>query len=423
MKKTTALWYGTAAALCVLLIGCRSQNISDSAATRHAGNADSSPADASSQAANSDTQEAASAENSTEATESSSQEAASVSERVQQMTLEEKVCQKFIVTPESLTGFNGTVVAAGDMTRTALETYPVGGLIYFSANLETQEQTREMLTNTQNYAQELSGIGVFLAVDEEGGTVARAADSLGTTAFSDMSVYGADADTEKANEIGSTIGNDLKALGFNLDFAPVADVNLNSKNELGNRIFSSDPAVVASMSAGVVTGLQNSGVCATLKHFPGLGAGDGNTHRGSVYIERTLEELEQAEFPAFQGGIAAGADFVMVGHQITSGSGDNLPGDLSSVVITQWLKNELGFQGIVITDAQNMGAITANYSPGEAAVQSFSAGVDIVLMPDDLPEAVDAVVKAVENGTLEESSIDESVTKILTKKEKSGLLS
>jgi beta-N-acetylhexosaminidase len=177
------------------------------------------------------------------------------------------------------------------------------------------------------------------------------------------------------------------------------------------------------MSAGVVTGLQNSGVCATLKHFPGLGAGDGNTHRGSVYIERTLEELEQAEFPAFQGGIAAGADFVMVGHQITSGSGDNLPGDLSSVVITQWLKNELGFQGIVITDAQNMGAITANYSPGEAAVQSFSAGVDIVLMPDDLPEAVDAVVKAVENGTLEESSIDESVTKILTKKEKSGLLS
>ena len=293
MKKTTALWCGTAAALCVLLIGCRSQNISDSAATRHAGNADSSPADASSQAANSDTQEAASAENSTEAAESSSQEAASVSARVQQMTLEEKVCQKFIVTPESLTGFNGTVVAAGDTTRAALETYPVGGLIYFSANLETQEQTREMLTNTQNYAQELSGIGVFLAVDEEGGTVARAADSLGTTAFSDMSVYGADADTEKANEIGSTIGNDLKALGFNLDFAPVADVNLNSKNELGNRIFSSDPAVVASMSAGVVTGLQNSGVCATLKHFPGLGAGDGNTHRGSVYIERTLEELEQ----------------------------------------------------------------------------------------------------------------------------------
>ena len=113
----------------------------------------------------------------------------------------------------------------------------------------------------------------------------------------------------------------------------------------------------------------------------------------------------------------------MVGHQITSGSGDNLPGDLSSVVVTQWLKNELGFQGIVITDAQNMGAITANYSPGEAAVQSFAAGVDIVLMPDDLPEAVDAVVKAVENGTLEESSIDESVTKILTKKEKSGLLS
>lgn len=221
-----------------------------------------------------------------------------VDAKIRTMTLTEKVYQMFIVTPEALTGVS-TVVAAGDATYQALDSNPVGGIIYFSQNLETWKQTNEMLTNTQQYAQEISGIGVFLAVDEEGGTVARCADNLGTAAFDDMASYGASGDTDTAYSIGSTIGSDIHALGFNLDFAPVADVNINENNELGSRIFSSDASIVAEMTAAVTRGLQDNGVSATLKHFPGLGAGDGNTHNGSVWIDRSYDDLVSTEFVAF----------------------------------------------------------------------------------------------------------------------------
>ena len=204
------------------------------------------------------------------------------SQYLAKMTLEEKIYQMFMVTPEMLTGY-GVVTEAGDSTKAALAQYPVGGLIYFAQNLETQEQTRTMLANCQAFAEE-SGIGLFLAVDEEGGTVARVADQLGTTAFSDMSVYGAQGDPQQAFDIGKTIGTEIGALGFNVDFAPVADVNLCSGNELGGRIFSSDASVVAEMVASEVRGFQESGVMATLKHFPGLGAEDaGPAASGGIF--------------------------------------------------------------------------------------------------------------------------------------------
>lgn len=343
------------------------------------------------------------------------------SAKLAQMTLKEKVCQMFILTPEALTGY-ALVTQAGDVTKDALEQYPVGGLIYFGQNLETIDQTKQMLSGAQEYATTQSGIGLFLAVDEEGGTVARCADYLGTTAVDSMENYGAGGDPAQAYQVGTTIGEDLASLGFNLDFAPVADVNINAENELGDRIFSRDPAVVSAMTAEVVKGLRDQGVCATLKHFPGLGAGNGNTHHGSVYIDRSYDELTQTEFVAFAGGISAGADFVMVGHQITAASGDNLPGDLSFTVVTQWLKEELGFMGLAVTDAQNMGAIEDNYSAGDAAVMAVQAGIDVILMPEDFPAALSAIVDAVNRGTIPQERIDESVGKILAKKEAMGLL-
>jgi beta-N-acetylhexosaminidase len=340
-----------------------------------------------------------------------------------QMTLEEKICQMFIVTPEQLTGFNGNVTETGSLSKESFDAYPVGGLIYFSDNLEDTPQTYSMLSEMQTYAQESTGIGVFLSVDEEGGTVARVADNLGTTKLHDMEYYGELADEKQAYAIGSTIGSDLKQFGFNLDFAPVADVNLNANNELGSRIFSSDADVVGTMVANVVAGLKETGVASTLKHFPGLGAGDGNTHYDDfVFIDRTLSELESEEFVAFQAGIDAGADFVMVGHQITAAAGDQLPSDLSSTVVTTWLKGKLGFTGIVITDAQNMAAITENYSPATAAAQAVSAGVDMILMPMDLSNAVMGISDAIAAGTLTEERINESVRKILIQKQEMGLL-
>ena len=164
-------------------------------------------------------------------------------------------------------------------------------------------------------------------------------------ALSPMQEYGSRNDWNEAFWIGQTLGSDIQQFGFNLDFAPVADVNLNSGNELGNRIFSSDnPEVVGNMVSGVVQGLQSTGTSATLKHFPGLGAENGNAHYDDkIMIDRSLEDLRNAEFIPFRSGIEAGADFVMVSHQIMTCAGDGIPSCLSHVVCTDWLRNELVF--------------------------------------------------------------------------------
>ena len=346
-------------------------------------------------------------------------------EIMQTMTLEDKIYQMFIVTPEVLVeNAVTTVVQTGNMTKAAIEESPVGGIIYFSQNLQDEDQTKDMISGAQAHMKETHQIGMWIAVDEEGGTVARVADSLDTTAFKDMAVYGEKGDTSEVQDMGSTIASDISQFGFNLDFAPVADVNISPDNELQERIFSDDPAVVSDMVAAMVTGLQSSGeVSATLKHFPGLGAEDGNTHEDDyTRIDRTYEELDTVDFAPFRSGIAAGAEFVMVGHQIVSCAGDDLPSDLSRVVVTDWLRTNLGFQGIIITDAHNMNTITENYSSGEAAVLAIQAGADIVLMPEDLAEAVKSVSEAAASGQISEEQINESVRRILTLKAKHHLL-
>ncbi len=344
---------------------------------------------------------------------------------MQNMTLEEKIYQMFIITPEELVDNAVTaVVQTGNMSKQALQEKPVGGIVYFAQNMENAAQTTQMITDAQNYVLGLGHAGLWIAVDEEGGTVARVADTLGTTSYESMSAYGAGNDKNAVFMMGMDIAEDISQFGFNLDFAPVADVAINPENELQDRIFSDNPAVVADMVAAEVQGLQNSGaVSATLKHFPGLGAEDGNTHEDtSAYIERTYEELDSVDFAPFRSGIEAGADFIMVGHQTMSCAEDKLPSDLSKTVITEWLREKLNYQGIVITDAHNMNTIIKNYSSGDAALLAIQAGADIVLMPDNLNDAFQTVYDAVENGNLSEERIDESVRRILTAKAKHNLL-
>lgn len=332
------------------------------------------------------------------------------------MSLKERVYQMFFITPEQLGG-TYPVLTAVDLSER-----PVGGVLLMGANLETVSQTRSMLSGTQANAMK-NGIGVFLAVDEEGGLVARCAKKLGTTAFEPMETYGTRNDYNEAYSIGQTLGTDLKSLGFNVDFAPVADVNISPTNELGDRIFSDDPDVVANMVSGVVKGLNSSGVAATLKHFPGLGAEDGNTHtETSIVIDRTLPQLRSTEFVPFRSGIDAGADFVMVGHQKVSSFNDDLPADLSYTAVTTMLRGELGFNGIAITDAQVMNTISGVYSSGTAAKMSVKAGIDMILSPKNLDSAANAVIDAVNSGEISEERINESVRRILTVKQQMGLL-
>ncbi len=337
-----------------------------------------------------------------------------IDEILDDMTIYEKVMQMFIVTPEQITGVTKATVA-GDMTKQALEKYPVGGIIYFAQNLEDPQQVKDMIKNTKKYCKILP----FISVDEEGGSVARLGSNpdMGTTAFPAMGSIQSETDAYNA---GVTIGKDLKKFGFNLDFAPVADVNSNPNNPvIGTRSFSADPDMAARLVSSCVHGFNDSGVLCTLKHFPGHGDTDSDSHYGIAMTEKGLNELEQCELLPFKSGIDSGADFVMIGHiSAPNITGSDTPATMSYEVVTQLLRDRLGFDGVVITDSMLMGAISQNYSSGIAAVESVKAGVDIILMPENLDEAINALVDAIDNGEISEERIDESVRRILKAKQK-----
>lgn len=347
------------------------------------------------------------------------QSAVSAEDILSSMTLEEKIFQLFMVTPEALTGFD-EVYMAGEATKDAVWERPAGGIVYFSQNLKDEDQTREMLSKTAQYGEERSGLPPFLAVDEEGGQVARISGKEGFSlaAFPDMSKIGASNDKAKAFEVGDTIGKYLADLGFDVDFAPVADVLTNQDNTVVvRRSFGSDAELVSRMVSEEVKGLKRHGVSPVLKHFPGHGGTAEDSHETKPVLHRTLEELSETEFLPFAAGIKSGADFVMAGHiSVPEIDGDGRPAVFSKTLLTDVLRKQLGFEGIIITDAMNMGAVTTEYDSGEAAVSALLAGVDMILMPEDFDTAVQAVKGAVENGTLTEKRIEESVLRILTLK-------
>jgi len=339
-----------------------------------------------------------------------------IEETIQGMTVEEEAAQLFFITPEELTGVT-TVVKAGEMTKSALEQYPVGGIVYFSKNIAGEEQLTEMIANTKSY----SKVTPFIGVDEEGGSlVARIAKSgvISVPQVDDMSVIGASGDPSRAYDVGVTIGTYLSKLGFNMDFAPDADVLTNPNNTvIGSRSFGSDPAVVASMVAEEVKGLRSTGVSSALKHFPGHGGTTTDSHEDAAVVNGNLEELEAVELQPFVSGIAAGTDFVMAGHlRVPEVTGDDTPASLSSVMITDILRGKLGFNKIVITDAMNMGAVTNYYDSGQAAVMAIQAGDDMILMPENFQAAYQGVVEAVYDGSISKDRLDESVRRILSVK-------
>ena len=339
-----------------------------------------------------------------------------VDETLAGMTLHEKVCQMMFVTPEELTGEDGVTVA-GDATRQALENYPVGGIVYFAKNLESQDKVKEMIDNSQKY----SSIGLFVATDEEGGVVNRLMDTVGTTYIGSMYYYKDDGD-ETAYENAYTIANDMSALGFNLDFAPVADVWSNPDNTvIGERAYSDDYAQAAELVGNAVKGFNDGGVMCTLKHFPGHGDTAEDSHYSSAYVHRTKEEIMADEMQPFRSGIEAGAEFVMVGHLIVPDI-DEVPATLSYKIATGILRDELKFEGVAITDSFEMESIADNYSVDDAVVMSVKAGMDMILQPKDMASAVNSIEQAVADGELSEDRIDESVRRILTLKESRGLL-
>lgn len=338
------------------------------------------------------------------------------------MTLREKVGQLFWVRPETLDfSLNPEKKTLTQTMRQNLERYPVGGIAVFKKNIQDENQLSSLIADFQS----ASKIPMIVAVDEEGGAVARLANHevFSLPKYTSARDIGKTGDPEQARQMGRTIGGYLRFYGFNLDFAPVADVDSNPANPvIGRRAYSTDAQQTAQMVAVAVEGFHEAGMLCTVKHFPGHGDTGQDSHYGTATSYKTWEEMKAMEMLPFEAGIAAGADVVMTAHITTpNATTDGLPASLSYTMITERLRGELGFQGVIVTDALEMNAIKNHFTPAESAVAALRAGVDVLLMPSDLRAAFDGVVQAVEDGTLSEERLNESVRRILTLKQKAGL--
>ena len=331
-----------------------------------------------------------------------------VDAQIESMPLEDKVAGLFVVTPESITGVT-TAVQAGDGTKAALEKYAVGGIVYFRKNIQSEDQLKTMIDNTELYAR----YPLFIAVDEEGGSVSRIADSGIADRVDSAQKIGQTADASNAYQAGSTIGAYLADLGFNLDFAPVADLANVENSVMEGRAYGEDTATVSAFVTSMMQGLKEQKITSCLKHFPGLGSTTQDTHDGIAVSNRTAEEFRANEFVVFQAGIDAGADMIMVGHMAApSLVGDNTPSCMSFVIVTDILRNELGFEGVIITDAMNMSAISQYYEADQAAITALKAGCDMILMPDDFEKAYNGVLQAVKDGVISEERVNDSLKRI-----------
>ena len=340
------------------------------------------------------------------------------------MTLEEKVGQLFIVRATALDEGktqSGGVTVCSDSVKAALTKYHVGGVIYFADNVRGPAQLKELSSDFQA----ASKYPLFITTDEEGGNVTRIAQDadFSVKSYPSMLAVGASGDTAQAQDVGRTIGGYMKDYGLNLDLAPVADIYSNPNNTvIGDRSFGSDAQTVSQMVNACVKGFHEQGMMTCLKHFPGHGDTASDSHYGAAVVDRTWNELLERELVPFAASLKE-TDMVMAAHvSLPKVTGDNTPASLSKVVLTDKLRTELGYGGVIITDSLGMGAVTRNSPNAEAPVKVLEAGGDILLTPPSLPAAYNGVLDAVKSGRLTEQRIDESVRRILTLKEKYGLI-
>ena len=330
------------------------------------------------------------------------------------MTLREKVCQLLVVQPQALTGTK-TATAVDDAMITALGEYPVGGFLLTGEHIKTADQ---LAAFTRDLARAVPG--ALLTVDEEGGRVGRLMNSVGTTKLQSMYSY-KDEGTKTAYKNAWILAQDLQSFGFNTDFAPVADVwTVKGNIAIGDRAYSDDYDEAAELIASAVKGFRDGGAICCLKHFPGHGSTATDSHEEAAIVNKTLETLRREDLKPFVSGVAAGADMVMVGH-ITVPDVDDKPASMSRKLTTDLLREELGFDGVIITDGLQMKAAGAE-PDGEKAVRCLEAGADLLLEIADVEGTVQALEQAVSDGRITEGRVDESVLRVLHLKMEHGLL-
>jgi beta-N-acetylhexosaminidase len=338
---------------------------------------------------------------------------AQVAKLMATMSLEEKVGQLMVV------AFTGTSVApeVAQMVRD----YHVGGAILFQQNLEDAAQVRSLTGQLQAPAR----IPLLIGVDQEGGPVVRV--TQGVAIFPSEMAIGATFDPQVAGAVAGETARELRELGINVNFGPVVDVNSNPKNPvIGVRSYGADPAWVSRFATAAIEGAQQAGVLAVAKHFPGHGDADVDSHLALPVIGGDMARLQQVELPPFEAAIGAGVDAVMTAHVVLPAleQDSKMPATLSPSVLG-YLRNQLGYQGLIITDDLEMGAIVDDYGTAEAAKLAFQAGADLLLFRRNVAEQQRAhrlLVEAVQKGEISQERLDQSVRRILEAKARRGIL-
>lgn len=328
-----------------------------------------------------------------------------VKEQLNAMSLEEKIGQMLIVSYRSSEADENLINILNDVKP--------GGFILFSENFESYEQAKKFVDDVNS----TSDIPMFISVDQEGGMVQRLKQLTDqkVTVIPSMYELGLTNDEELAYDVGRVMGEELRVFDINMDFAPVLDIYSNPNNTvIGTRAFGTTSETVSKMALSFSKGLESTGIISVYKHFPGHGDTDEDSHYTLPVITKTKEELLELELIPFMEAIDEDADVIMIGHlAVPSITGDDTPASLSKEIITDLLKEELGFDGLVITDALNMAALTNDYTKKEIYINAINAGVDILLMASPSKEAVQIIKEAVVNGDITEEQINTSVEKIL----------
>ena len=352
---------------------------------------------------------------------------------IDDMTLEERVSQLFMVHGfgTSLNDPDPAMIEANqdlygvDDFEGLIDKYHVGGIIYFgfSNNVDSPQQVAHLSNEIQLKAEEAgSGVPMLIAADQEQGLVARLLEPF--TQFPGSMAVAATRKTQLARSAARVTGNELLAIGINENFAPVADVNMNPANPvIGIRSFGSRAGIVSRFVNAQVKGFHDAGISSTAKHFPGHGDTGTDSHTDLPVIDHDLEELNKIDLPPFQAAIDAGVDAIMTAHILVEALDDTgVPATLSKPILTGLLRKEMGFDGVIVTDALTMEGVRQMFGDDRIPVEAIKAGADLMLMPPEMDESIAGVLDAVATGEITEERIDRSVRRILELKAKRGLL-
>lgn len=331
-------------------------------------------------------------------------------DEIERMSIEEKLGQMIFA------GVSSQEISTED--KKLIHDYYVGGIIFNKKNISSPSQTIGFINQLKEESP--NSIPLFFGIDQEGGRIAKLPGEL-IKLPSNLEV-GTINNADFSFEMGTVLGKLVRSFGFNVNFAPVLDVNSNPDNPvIGDRSFGSNPDIVSKLGIETMKGMQSEKIIPTIKHFPGHGDTSVDSHLELPMVNKTLEELKALELVPFENAIREGADMVMTAHILLPKIDSRYPATMSKVIITDILREQIGFTGVVITDDMTMQAITNNFDIGDASVQSVKAGSDIIMVAhnyENIVKVISALKKAVETGEISENRINESVERILKLKEK-----